>query len=135
MTDRHCRYCETEHDERYLCDQIKRLVDALYARGAELTVPDVTFPEPIAAHELGLGLDPAKGDRLAAQIVVEAGVVDVNDIARPVLFFTGLDSYRQPLPKWMFVGDAQDIDGVARLVSRMAALGIRTARQQNRRRA
>jgi len=133
MSDAHCRYCEQTHDDRWVCDQIKRILDALYARGAELTMPDVTFPAPIPGHELGMGLDPAAGDRVVAQVVVNAAVVDLGDVAKPVLIFTGLDSYNQPLPRWAFPGDPVDLDNLIGLMRRMAALAIRTARQQNRR--
>lgn len=128
----HCRWCEQDHDERYLCDSIKRLVDALYARGTELTFPDVTFPEPIPGHELGLGLDVTRGDALMAQVVVQAGCLDLDGVAKPALILTGLDTYRRPMPKWLFAGDPLDLDRTVRLVQRMAALAIRTARQQNR---
>lgn len=127
-----CRYCERAHEPRWVCDQIKRVLDALHARGAELTMPDIIFPAPIPAHEIGLGLDPAAGDALAAQIVVQAGLVIVNDVAKPMLIFTGLDSYRRLLPRWCFPGDPADLDGVVGLTKRMAGAAIKAARAQNR---
>ena len=133
MTDHHCRYCEQTHDDRYLCDPMKRLIDALYARGAELTIPDVTFPEPIPDHERRLGIDSDAGDALVAQLVAQAGLVDVAGVAKPVLVLTGLDSRQRPLPRWYVPGDPEDLDNLVGLVKRMVGLAIRTARQTNRR--
>lgn len=133
MSDAHCRYCEQTHDDRWACDQIRRILDALHARGAELTMPDLTFPEPIPAHELGMGLDHAAGDRLVAQVVINAAAVDFGGVAKPMLIFTGRDSYMNPLPRWAFAGDPVDVDNVVNLTKRMAALAIRSAREQNRR--
>lgn len=128
-----CRWCQQRHDPRWVCDAAKRLLDALHAKGAELTMPDVTFPEPIPGHEYGLGLDDAAGDRLCKQIVVQGAVVTLNDVAYPALVYTGLDSYDRRLPSWTFGGDPVDLDNHVQLVKRMTALAIRTAREQNRR--
>jgi hypothetical protein len=132
VSEHHCRYCEQDHDERWLCDQARRLLAALYARGADLTMPDVVLPEPIPLHETNFGLDPAKGDALAVQIAVEAASLSLGGVYKPALIFTGLDSYHRPLPRWLLAGDPADIDAIAALITRMATCAIRTADWQNR---
>lgn len=133
MTVHHCRYCEQDHDDRYLCDSIKRVIEALYARGTEFNMPDVTFPDPLPLHELGLGLDGSKGDALMLQTVIQAACLDMNGVTKPALIFTGVDHIGRPLPKWLIAGDPADIDRGVQLHQRMAGLAIRTARQSNRR--
>jgi len=128
----HCRLCERTHGQRWVCDAMQRIVTALYARGTELTMPDVTFSEPIMGHELGLGLDPAAGDRLAAQITVTAATIQVAGSWKPTLILSGLDSYSRAMPKWVYAGDPVDIDSVTQLMHRMAGLSIRSARKQNK---
>ncbi len=121
-----CPYCEGRHAERYLCDPVKTIMDAMVARGRSYDMPTVELGEPIIDPNIGL-----PGDRMLAQLVVKAATIPVAGVFRPALVFTGVDGVsRRPLPNWVYPGRAPDIQRAMRLVSDMGELAMRTARQQ-----
>lgn len=123
-----CRYCAQRHRPRFLCDPAKRILDALIARGMEFDMPTVDFPEPIPAHELGLGLQP--GDHVLRQIVVLAGTMQVAGTPVPVVAFTGQGIGGQPLPRWLYPADEHDMRRFAELVASRIDLAVATAAGQ-----
>lgn len=122
MTATYCTFCEAEHARDHMCEPARRVLDALIARGMSFNMPDLEFPAPI-------DLAPAivSGDAFIQQLVVQAGVIEVADIERPALIFTGRTP-TGPLPRWMYPGTYQDMDRAAGLVRRMADLAVRTVK-------
>ncbi len=122
-----CPYCDQHHEARYLCDPAAKMLDAIRARGASFTMPTIELPAPVPAAELGmrLGLDP--DDRVLQQLVAMAGTIPVAGVTRPVLILTGRTP-DGPLGRWVYPGTPDEIEGAARLVTRMSRLAIRTAR-------
>lgn len=122
-----CRYCEATHGDALLCDPARRVLDALIERGMQMNMPTLEFPEPVAG---GLG-DAGPGDAVMRQFVCQAGLVELGGMQRPTLVFTGRDGYGTALPRWIYSASPAEIRGVVRLVSQMAELGIRRAREAN----
>lgn len=121
-----CPYCEQHHAQRYLCDPVKTVMDAMMARGRSYDLPTIQMSEPITDPNIGL-----PGDRMLAQLVVKAATIPVAGVFRPALVFTGVDGpTRRPLPNWVYPGRAPDIQRAIRLVTDMGELAMRTARQQ-----
>lgn len=134
MAEPTCRYCETAHDERYLCDPAKRFLDAVVERGESLTMPDVEFTAPVDSLELGLGLNPAAGDRLLRQLVISAATIPHSAIGHvPAVMLGGQDAYGRPLPRWLYAGPRSELRRARDLLDRMVSLAVRTARTQNER--
>lgn len=122
-----CRLCERSHKPRYLCDPAKQVLDALYERGMSFNMPSLEFPEPVPASEIGMALGP--GDTLLRQVVVQAATVPFAGVARSAVIFTGRDMQGQPLPRWIYPGDAEDMARLAGLVREMTDLATRAAAQ------
>lgn len=120
-----CRYCEHRHKPRLLCDPAKQVLDAMYARGQSFNMPTVELVDPIPAADMGLGLDP--GDVLIRQLVVQAATVPVAGVLRAALIFTGRGMQGGTLPKWVYLGDADDMARTKALVCDMADLAVRGA--------
>lgn len=120
-----CRYCDRRHGENYLCPPAKRVLTALLERGMSFNMPSLEFPDPIPAVDLGLGLGP--DDALVEQFVVQAATIPYADIIRPALVFTGRNASGGVLPKWLYVGTADDMARLAGLVNDMTELAIRAA--------
>lgn len=118
-----CRYCETGHDEKLLCDPARRVLEALAARGQRFDMPTVEFPEAIN-HADAFGENTV----LVAGLTVKAGVVQVAGTPHPVLVFTGNDIDGAPLPNWLYVASPPDIKRIVKLVSDMGVMAIRRAR-------
>jgi hypothetical protein len=118
-----CPYCATKHGDLLLCEPAKRVLDALAARGQRFDMPSIEFPEPIFGAN-ALGDDTV----LVRQFVVNAGLVGVAGVMRPVLVFTGSDMDGRPLPRWTYPGTPEEIGRVRDLVAEMAEMAIRRAR-------
>lgn len=126
-----CRFCGERHRPRYLCDPAKRVLEALIARGMELNMPTLDFPEPLKAEDMGLGLEP--GDQVLRQVVVMAGTGDMAGTWVPVIVFTGQDMEGKPLPRWIYIADAHDMGILRELVTGRIDRAISAAREQQRR--
>jgi hypothetical protein len=63
------------------------MLAAMVARGESLTMPTLSFPQEPIAPIPGLG-EP--GDKLLAQVVIQAAVVDVAGVPRAGLLFARL---------------------------------------------
>lgn len=122
-----CGFCASLHEPRFLCDPAKRVLDALIERGMSFNMPTLEFPQPLSGQELGLG---APGDKLVAQLVVMAGVVDAAGIPQPMLAITGRAHDGAVLPRWIYPATDEDILRTRDLVVDMADLAIRTAAAQ-----
>lgn len=118
-----CRYCETRHDARWLCDPARKVLDALLERGQRFDMPAVEFPEAIN-HADAFGEDTV----LVAGVVVKAGVAEVAGTPQPVLIFTGNDIDGRPLPNWLYCASPPDMKRVMKLVTDMGTMAIRRAR-------
>ncbi len=118
-----CRYCVSRHGVRYLCEPAKRVLDALVARGMSFNMPTIEFPDPIPVADLGLDA----GDQLLAQVVVQAATVPAAGVIRPAVIFTGRTIYGDPLSRWLYAGDADDMTRLSALVADMTDLAVRTA--------
>ncbi len=118
-----CRYCETRHDSRFLCDPARKVLDALLERGQRFDMPVVEFPEAIN-HADAFGANSV----LVASIVVKAAVTDVAGTPQPVLIFTGTDLDGKPLPNWLYIASPRDMKRVMGLVNEMGTMAIRRAR-------
>jgi hypothetical protein len=68
VVDVDCPGCEQRHDDRYLCDPGKQLLDAIAARAGSYVLEPIGFDEPVPA-----GLDQV-ADVVMAQFTVTAGV-------------------------------------------------------------
>lgn len=124
-----CLYCTAEHGPRWLCDPGKRVLDAMIARGMEMNMPTLEFPEAIPMDQQpGLG----EVDALVAQLVVMAATIEVAGLHRPALVFTGLTAHGGQMPRYMYPGDDTDLRRASKLVSDMTDLAIRTAANANR---
>jgi len=124
----HCRFCSQSHRPRYLCDPARRVLNALIERGMSFNMPTVDFPEPIPAQDMGIGLAP--GDRLMRQVVVMAATVEVAGTPHPMVIFTGRDTDGQPLPRWMYPADQQDMATLKELLVSRIDLAVATADKQ-----
>lgn len=122
----HCRYCDEEHDERYLCDPAQRILTALYARGASGDMPTIELPEPMPL----IGGFESDSDQVLAMMTVQAGTVPVADVPYPLLVFSGRTAQGKVLPRWLLVADSDTLRRHARLVRDMTELAIRTAKLQ-----
>ncbi len=123
-----CLYCTGEHEPRWLCSPAKQVLDTLIARGMEMNMPTLVFPEPIPMDQQeGLG----QVDALVAQLVVMGATIEVAGMARPALMFTGLTAHGDRIPRYLYAGDVGDIRRAVKLVSDMAGLAIRNAAQAN----
>lgn len=122
-----CHWCAEQHGDLLLCAPAKRILDALYARGMELNMPTIEFPEPV--HGAGMFGD---GTVLVSQLVVKAAVVPVAGVHQPTLIFTGLDAGRRPLPSWVVPADEEGIGAVVKLVSDTGDMAVRGARKARR---
>lgn len=120
-----CRYCETAHAEALLCAPAKRVLDALYARGARFDMPTIELPEPIL-HADAFGQDTV----LVAQVVVKAATTEVAGVPCPVLIFTGQDIDGRVLPNWLYCASPPDMKRVVKLVADMGTMAIARARKQ-----
>lgn len=118
-----CRYCETSHDARWLCDPATRVLDALLERGQRFDMPTVEFPEAVN-HADAFGEDTV----LVAGVVVKAAVTEVAGIPQPVLILTGTDIDGRPLPQWLYCASPPDMKRVMKLVTDMGTMAIRRAR-------
>lgn len=118
-----CRYCETRHEARRLCDPAKRVLDALLERGQRFDMPTVEFPEAIN-HADAFGPDTV----LVAGVVVKAGIAEVAGTPQPVLIFTGNDVDGKTLPQWVYCASPPDMKRVMKLVTDMGTMAIRRAR-------
>lgn len=128
--DPKCRWCVQRHEERYLCDPARRILDALYAKGMEGNMPTIEFPDsPLYPFAEGAPADLV----LVSQMVVQGATVPAAGVPHPALVFTGRDHLRQPLPRWLYAaGDGQMAD-LVKLVADMGDLAVRTAQQQRQR--
>lgn len=117
-----CAWCETEHDERYLCDPVKEMLDAMARRGESLTMPTMEFTEamPVMPAELG--------DVFMRQLTVQAGIADVGGVTRPVIILSGRGFDGKPLPRWTYVCSVADMQRTRDLFNRMCSIAISRAR-------
>ena len=118
-----CRYCDQDHDERFLCDPARKVLDALYAQGQRFDMPTIEFPDPINHADMF-----GENTVAVAGLVVKAGVTEVAGVPRPVLIFTGTDSDGRTLPSWILVSHPAGIKQTIKLVSDMGLMAIRRAR-------
>ena len=118
-----CRYCETRHDGRWLCDPARKVLDALLERGQRFDMPTVEFTEPVN-HADAFGEDTV----LVAGMVVKAAVTEVAGIPQPVLIFTGTDIDGRTLPNWLYCASPPDMKRAMKLVTDMGTMAIRRAR-------
>ena len=139
----HCRYCENEHDDQFLCGPAKRVLDALLERGQRFDMPTVEFPEAITgADALGPGtvlirqlvakaaiVPIAEVTVLIRQLVAKAAIVPIAEVPRPTLVLTGQDIAGNVLPQWVYPADATDLGRVVRLVGDMVEMAVRRARE------
>lgn len=124
-----CLYCTRDHGQRWLCDQGKRVLDAMIARGMEMNMPTLEFPEPIPMDQQpGLG----QVDALLAQLVVMGATVDIAGRHQPALMFTGVTAHGERMPRYLYPGGDDDLRRASQLVSDMTVLAIRTAAEANR---
>lgn len=124
MADHDCEYCGGRHDDRYLCDVGKRVLDQLVARHMVMTAPLLEFPErPVYTDQL------PGDDVVVREIVVMAATIPIEgtDHLVPGLAFTGRDLAGKPLPRWLYAATAHEMLRFVRLVERMGQLAISTA--------
>lgn len=122
MADIDCPYCSGHHDDRYLCDIGKRVLDTLNARRMVMTTPILEFPDA-PVYDL-------PGDQvLVREIIVMSATVPIEDTEHlvPTLVFTGRDARDQPLPRWLYATDAHELLRFVSLVERMAHSAISAA--------
>lgn len=119
----HCQWCDSEHDERYLCDPVKAYLAAIHTKAGSYDLPDIEFSEPVTI--------PAElGDVLMRQTVINGGTAQVGGVHRPVIVITGRDSVGAPL-RWTVIGNPQDITRLRGTFDRMCSLAIDAARKAN----
>lgn len=121
-----CRYCTEDHPERFLCDPVKQFLDAMYARSRSFDIPDVEFADPVQ-QIMGAGF----GDVVLGQFVVQSATIPVAGVIRPAIIFTGrsVTNLTDSLPRWIYVGDDQELDRAATLVRNQVALACSTAKR------
>lgn len=118
-----CRYCNDSHDEQFLCEPAKRVLDALLERGQRFDMPTIEFPEAINHPDM-FGPNTV----IVAGITIKAGLVEVAGTPQPTLIFTGNDLSGAPLPNWIYVASVVDIKRIMKLVNDMGTMAIRRAR-------
>lgn len=123
MADIDCPGCEQRHDDRWLCDPGKALLDAIAAKAGSYTMEPIGFDEPVPA-----GLDQV-ADVVMSQLTVTGGTAEVGGVARPLLVISGRDMAGRPLPRWLHIGTVQELTRSRNLVDRMVSLAIDAARQ------
>lgn len=126
MADMDCPGCEQRHDDRWLCDPGKALLDAIAARAGSYTLDPIAFDAPVPA-----GLDQV-ADVVMAQITVTGGTAEVAGVPRPLLVISGMDMAGKPLPRWLHIGTVQELTRTRNLFDRMVSLAIDAARQGRR---
>lgn len=122
-----CRYCETRHDPRWLCDPARQILAAMHEKADSYNMPSVDFDDPIAGtagDTLGLG---QPGDALIAQLVVKSLVAEVAGVWRPALVFTGQTPDGTVLPQWLLAGDDTDLRRATNLVVERGEAAIAAA--------
>jgi len=120
----HCPWCDTEHDERYLCDPVKAYLAGIVAKAGSYDLPDIEFSEPVT-------IPPELGDVLMRQTVINGGTAQVGGVHRPVIVITGRDSTGAPLPRWTVIGSPQDLTRLRNTFDRMCSLALGAARKAN----
>lgn len=124
MADHDCEYCGGHHDDRYLCDVGKRVLDQLVARHMVMTTPILEFPEaPIYTADL------PGDDVVLAEITVQAATVPIDGTTHlmPALVFSGSSLANTPVPRRVYATSTHEMLRFVNLVERMAQLAIRTA--------
>lgn len=118
-----CPGCEQHHDERWLCDPGKALLDAIAAKAGSYTLDPIQFDAPVPA-----GLDQV-ADVVLRQFTVNAGTAEVGGIPRPLVVLSGRDQGDQPLPRWVYIGTIPELQKARDLFARMVSMAIESARQ------
>ena len=119
MSSTECPWCERAHDDRYLCDTARLVLDGVRARADELRLPTTELSKPVWGTADGLVL--------LRQIIVRAAVIPIGGIDRPALIFTGQDQGGRQLDRWAYVGTKKQVHETVKLVSDMGQLAIRRA--------
>lgn len=133
MGDHKCPYCDQRHKPRWLCDPAKRYLDAIVARGHSFDTPEVEFPEQVPINDTmgALGLT-GPGDTVLRQFVVQAATVPVAGVPQAGLLLTGRGLDGKPLPRWLLLGNEDEMTRNLELFGNMAALALRHVEQQRR---
>ena len=120
-----CPYCDSTHGDLLLCPPAKRVLDALLEQGMSFDMPTIEFPEPVTGAGVFGG-----STVLVGQFVTKAAIIPVAGVPRPTLIFTGRDITGAVLPEWIYPGEPEAIRRASKLVSDMAEMSIRRARQE-----
>lgn len=122
-----CVGCEQTHDDRYLCDAGKQLLDAVAARAGSYNMPTLDLSDdPIPAELAQIA------DVVMRQITVQAATGEVAGMPRPMLIISGVGLDGKPLPRWVYIGAEREVAAARDLFNRMCSLAIEAARKGRR---
>ena len=88
---------------RFLCDQAAAVLKGMADRAEVNHVPSGEFDSPV---DIG-----AVGDQvILTQLTASAAILPVSDVVKfPGLVLSGRDQHGNELPRWLYVGSAQDL--------------------------
>lgn len=97
----HCLLCGQRHDERYLCDDGRKVIADHLARTASLESSQFKMEPLVPATDLGIG---GEDDRLLKAFTIHACVYKLDSGSVPAIAMGGSDHRERRLPTWVLSG-------------------------------